>query len=801
MKFFGSTKRSRVSRRNGVRSHVGGNNGLYSHQHQRDRLLRFLICLLGAIAILVGLQGWTFPFTHRIGERFADGLSAKMDFKVVDDFETKRAVAEHMREVPYVFVQDSQVLKQIPDQLRAALGHIAEAGNHRELSLEVQEAFGLQSEQHTPLELSNSDDNDSLTVEAGNDVEFYFQQLKQVITPLDVEQSETHISSIIDEFQRFLEPIFVTGVVDPAAIKYRKIAIDSTLAIVQKKDSQLPDENPLSNKNKWISVQLTEVTLSDLLNDAGLLGQQWGDYPTLVTIRHPLEHWLRQQVRPSLKFDQAATKNANSWARNEVQPVYNLISQGEELIAPDGVVDRNVLAILEAEYHASLEKFPWQARVARMIIVFVLISTLLALNMWFLAMNEPRVINNWTRLIIYLAVLVFASALGRVISFDPMRAEVAIVVATTMVMSVAYNQRMAIVTAFMLSLMISLATLMDIAQFTIMLASAATSVIVLKRVQSRSTIIYAGFLAAFSSLFVSWGMEILIYPSPSINHWWDMVLLQTCLKNAGWCLLAGFILAGSLPFIESIFGVVTGISLLEIGDPSHPLLQKLISRAPGTYNHSIAMATIAEAAAKKIGADGLLVRVGAYFHDVGKIPKAEYFIENRVAGAKNRHDSLAPAMSTLIIIGHVKDGVELATEHHLPQVLIDFIEQHHGTTLVEYFYHAANKKAEADPERKLDVEEAAFRYPGRKPQTREAGVLMLADCVESASRTLSEPTPARIKQLVHKLTMKRLLDGQFDECDLCLSEIHQIEESLIKSLTSMYHGRITYPEQNEQKTV
>ena len=208
---------------------------------------------------------------------------------------------------------------------------------------------------------------------------------------------------------------------------------------------------------------------------------------------------------------------------------------------------------------------------------------------------------------------------------------------------------------------------------------------------------------------------------------------------------------GVLPFIEKMFGIVTGISLLEMGDPSHPLLQELIRRAPGTYNHSIAVGTIAEAAAKEIGADSLLVRVGAYFHDVGKIPKAEYFIENRHAGAPNKHETLAPAMSTLIIIGHVKDGVDLAEEYHIPHRLIDFIEQHHGTTLVEYFYHAANQKAIEDPERKLDVEESAYRYPGPKPQTREAGILMLSDCVESASRTLSEPTPARITHLVQRI--------------------------------------------------
>lgn len=172
-----------------------------------------------------------------------------------------------------------------------------------------------------------------------------------------------------------------------------------------------------------------------------------------------------------------------------------------------------------------------------------------------------------------------------------------------------------------------------------------------------------------------------------------------------------------------------------------------------------------------------------------------------VPRAINRHETLAPTMSTLIIIGHVKDGVDLAEEYHLPQPLIDFIEQHHGTTLVEYFYHAANKKADNDPERRLDVEESAFRYPGPKPQTREAGVMMLADCVESASRTLSEPTPARIAHLVHSLTLKRLLDGQFEECNLTLREIHLIEESLIKSLISIHHGRIAYPDQQkEQKT-
>jgi hypothetical protein len=190
-----------------------------------------------------------------------------------------------------------------------------------------------------------------------------------------------------------------------------------------------------------------------------------------------------------------------------------------------------------------------------------------------------------------------------------------------------------------------------------------------------------------------------------------------------------------------------------------------------------------------------MVRVGAYYHDIGKMLKPQYFVENMTEGQTSRHEHLAPAMSTLIIIGHVKDGVDLAHQHNLPQPLVDFIEQHHGTTLVEYFFREATRKAEGEPDHKTDAEESSFRYPGPKPQTREAGVLMLADAVESASRTLSDPTAKRIEGLVHEITMKRLLDGQFDESSLTLTEIHTIEESLTKSLIGIYHGRIKYPEQ------
>jgi hypothetical protein len=265
------------------------------------------------------------------------------------------------------------------------------------------------------------------------------------------------------------------------------------------------------------------------------------------------------------------------------------------------------------------------------------------------------------------------------------------------------------------------------------------------------------------------------------------------LFNGLWAVAAGFIIFGMLPFIEHFFGVLTDLSLLELGDVAHPLLQELVRRAPSTYNHSITVGSIAEAAAESIHARGLLVRVGAYFHDIGKMLKPNYFAENQ-GPDDNRHEALAPAMSTLVIIAHIKDGADLARQHRLPQPIIDLIAQHHGTTRVEFFYDRATEQQQSDPNGG-EVDESSYRYPGPKPQTKEAAVLMLADAVESASRTLVDPTSARIESLVRDIAEYRLHGGQFDESGLTLRELRTIEKSMVMSLTSIYHGRIKYPEQ------
>ena len=355
-----------------------------------------------------------------------------------------------------------------------------------------------------------------------------------------------------------------------------------------------------------------------------------------------------------------------------------------------------------------------------------------------------------------------------------------------MTVAIAFEPDLALLLAAEVALVVIVGLGRGLGDYVTLAAAAAAAIFWLGRLRSRSKLIYVGLWAGAVALSTQLGTSLLD------ERPLDGRLVYEAARTGGWTLLTGFLMTGLLPFIERAFGVLTDLSLLEVGDAAHPLLQELVRRAPGTYNHSINVASLGEAAAEAIGARGLLVRVGAYFHDVGKMLKPAYFVENQ--GQENRHESLVPAMSTLIIIAHVKEGVELARQYKLPQPIVDLVAEHHGTTLVEYFYRRATERSQQDPHGE-EVDEQTYRYPGPKPSTRESAVLMLSDAVESASRALTEPTPARIASLVHDLAIKRLLDGQFDECGLTLEELGVVEQSLVKSLTAVYHGRVKYPDQ------
>ena len=337
----------------------------------------------------------------------------------------------------------------------------------------------------------------------------------------------------------------------------------------------------------------------------------------------------------------------------------------------------------------------------------------------------------------------------------------------------------------------------------ISLISGFTAVYLTLQVRNRGRLIRAGLGVGVATWLSSltFGMIGPISLFPPMDNDWGMIGLQSALA-LGSGIVTAMIVGGALPMLEQVFQITTDVSWLELSDLNHPLLRRMTIEAPGTYHHSLVVANLAEAAGEAIGANATLCRVCSYFHDVGKLVKPQYFTEN-MSFERNPHDDLAPSMSALIIISHVKEGVDLALKHKLNQCIIDIIQEHHGTSLVYYFYQRALQQQEdaraggkimnSREEDIPDVEEESFRYQGPKPQTKESAIVSLADIVESASRSLGKPTPQKIEQLVNELIEERVADGQLDECDLTLGELRVIAERFRFTLMTMLHTRIAYP--------
>ncbi len=314
--------------------------------------------------------------------------------------------------------------------------------------------------------------------------------------------------------------------------------------------------------------------------------------------------------------------------------------------------------------------------------------------------------------------------------------------------------------------------------FWIMFLSSVVGALMSQNVRHRKHIFQAGIGVSVTIVLL-----YLIYVYASSSH----VVRESLIAGVVNGILSFAITFVGIPLFEAMFGTITNISLLEWADTQQPLLRKLIMEAPGTYHHSLVVGNLAEAAAEEVGANSLLARVGAYYHDIGKIPRAEYFVENQVKG-QNFHQKLSPSMSKLILMNHVKEGLDLARKYHLPKQIVDFIAQHHGTSLTYYFYQ------KAIDEGKEKVREEDFRYPGPKPQTKETAIVLLADAVEAAVRSLPDPTPDKIALTVKKVIDSKVIDGQLDECDLTFRDLDKIARVFTKVLTSMYHQRVVYPE-------
>ncbi len=351
-----------------------------------------------------------------------------------------------------------------------------------------------------------------------------------------------------------------------------------------------------------------------------------------------------------------------------------------------------------------------------------------------------------------------------------------------MILTLLLNYKISLFTSLVNCILIAVAVNFEVEIILIAIMSAVLGSTILRKMQERNDILYASSYIAIINVILTFSAGFLLSNS-----------VIDVSKKALFTLIGGVLSAiltiGLLPLFENLFGIVTTIKLLELSNPNNPLLKKLLLEAPGTYHHSILVGNLAEVAAEVVNGNPVLARVSAYYHDIGKTKRPYFFKENQI-GKENPHGKISPNLSTLIITSHVKDGLELAKEYKIPKVIQDIIQQHHGTSLVKYFYITMKNNSE----RPEDVNEEDFRYPGPIPKSKEAAIIMLADGVEAAVRSINEPTKGKIEEMVNKIIKARLDEGQLDDCDLTLKEIGLIRDAFLKVLISIYHQRIEYPE-------
>jgi cyclic-di-AMP phosphodiesterase PgpH len=453
---------------------------------------------------------------------------------------------------------------------------------------------------------------------------------------------------------------------------------------------------------------------------------------------------------------------------------------------------------------------------------FVIALLVLATAITQLWINQPKSFSRSSRILLIFSVILVQLSVTKLLlvlcnsgSYRFLKPEMAGLIMpyafAPLVLSVLLGRHHGLYAAFFVSLWSSiLFGPIDAPLLVTSLISGFTAVSLTLQVRRRGQLVRAGFCVGLAIWLLSLTFGLIgpinwFYPTAND---WGMIGFQSALA-IGNGILTATLVGGALPILENLFQITTDISWLEASDLNHPLLRRMTIEAPGTYHHSLVVANLAEAAAEAIGANATLCRVCAYFHDVGKLVKPEYFTEN-MSFERNPHDDLAPTMSALIIIAHVKEGVDLALKYRLNQRVIDIIQEHHGTSIVRYFYQRALQQHEdARAGGKImklreddipEVKEESFRYGGPKPQTKESAIVSLADTIESASRSLEKPTPQKIETLVNELIEERISDRQLDDCDLTLGELKIIAERFRFTLLMMLHSRIAYPKPGHKTT-
>ncbi|MGB9813262.1 MAG: HD family phosphohydrolase [Thermovenabulum sp.] len=477
-------------------------------------------------------------------------------------------------------------------------------------------------------------------------------------------------------------------------------------------------------------------------------------------------------IKPNMVLDREATEKGIKMAMEAVEPVK--ISKGQVLIEKGKPVTAEQIELLKELGLLAQDNKVNITIILGICLFILLLEFLLGYYIFYYFRNYFE--NNIDLMLI--TIVIFSTLFISVI-FKHISPFLVPLAAGGMLITILLNPQIAIVALFIMSVLTGIIMGNEFTYSIMGLFGGIIGILFTSRISQRPDLTKAGGIVGFVNSLVILSLGLL-------DHlpWIEIT------KDIFWGMLNGILSSiltvGTLPFFENAFGVTTSVRLLELSNPNQPLLRRLLVEAPGTYHHSIIVGNLSEAAAESVGGDSLLARVGATYHDIGKLKRPYFFIENQFA-QENPHDKLNPTLSALIIVSHIKDGLEIARQYKLPPVIMDFIAQHHGTSLMSYFYNKALNQEK-------NAEEASFRYDGPRPQTKEIAIVMLADSVEAAVRSMNKPTPGKIEGLIRQIIKEKLADGQLDESNLTLKDLDKIANAFSKVLTGIFHNRIEYPE-------
>ncbi|MGI6112913.1 MAG: HD family phosphohydrolase [Mahellales bacterium] len=705
-------------------------------------ILKSCICIIFYIIIFAIVMTNVAPkrYDLRVGDIADESIRATKD--VIDSITTEKKIQEAKDAVPNIYKSDERINADILGSMTSIFETIDEIRyqvqlKYKEMDLQRQNNQG----QGDPLQEGNSNNGISTVEEQGK---AYNEEVL----------GEVFIAQLFKDFPIKLSTVDMNTIInsDETEITLIKTAVASEL---EKAIRLGIKTDTIENAKSDIIEELQKVEVSNEVRNLG------------INIASSL-------IRPNMIYDEEATLQDKEKAAQEVERV--VYKKGQLIVAEGQPVTIEQIEMLKEL--GLLEDL--DVDVTIYIGVGILVFLLLLVMVFYTRILDRQALAESKYLV--LIGLVMTLVLLSVLLFSRINIYLAPISAGAMIITILIKPRIAIVVNVVLSILVTLMSGNDINIFLTSLIGGFFAIYMLAKVQQRNSQLLAGVLVSCINMVVLLSMGLIF--TSEINS-----IFTTSLWGLGSGILSSILTIGTLPVWENIFNVITPAKLLELSTPNHPLLKKLLLEAPGTYHHSILVGNLAERAIEYIGGNSLLARVGAYYHDVGKLKRPYFFKENQV-GPENPHDKITPNLSTLIITSHTKDGIEYAKKHKIPSMIQDIIVQHHGTSPATYFYHKAKNGNDGGDEVDID----SFRYEGPRPQTREAAIIMLADCVEAAVRSISEPTQGKIEGMIRKLIKDKLDDGQLDESELTLKDLNKIAEAFAQVLCGVFHERIEYPD-------